>query len=69
MDTPAVRNNDHLLYWIAAILLLVGFGLGDTGIIIWCASFITFGQLVVFAFSFALISVGALVTIWQMRRL
>ena len=69
MNAPASQNNDHLLYWIAATLLLMGFGLGDTGIIAWCASLITFWQLAVFAFSFALIGVGALFTIWQMRRL
>ena len=69
MTVPASHNDDHLLYWIAAILVFMGFGLGNTGIIAWCASLITFWQLLVFAFSFALIGMGALFTIWQMRLL
>jgi hypothetical protein len=69
MNTPASQNSNRLLYWMASILVLLGFGLGDTGIIAWCASLITFWQLAVFAFSFALIGMGAIFTIWQMRRL
>jgi hypothetical protein len=68
MNVQASHNNDHLLPWMAAILLLMGFGLGDTGIIAWCTSLITLGQLVVITSSFALIGMGMLFTIWQMRR-
>jgi hypothetical protein len=64
----ASRNHDHLLHWIAATLLLVGFGLADTAIIAWSASLITVWQLGAFSFSFVLISVGLCFTVWRMRR-
>ena len=69
MNIPASHDSNRLLYWTAAILVLLGFGLGDTGIIAWCTSLITLGQLVVITSSFALIGMGMLFTIWQMRRL
>ena len=68
MNIPASRNNDHLLYWMAAALLLMVFGLGDTAIVAWWASVVTFGQLVAVALALALTATGAFLTIWQMRR-
>jgi hypothetical protein len=64
----ASRNDDHLLQWIVAILLLVGFGLGDTAIIAWCASLVTVWQLGAVLFSFVLVAAGLCFTVWQMRR-
>ena len=68
MNIPASRNNDDLLYWIAAILLLMGFGLGDAAIVAWSASLVTIWQLVAATISFVLIGGGMLFTVWQMRR-
>jgi len=62
------HDNDHLLCWIAGALLLTGFGLGDAAIIASCSALVTFGQLIAFAFSFALIALGLLFTVWQIRR-
>ena len=62
------RSDDHLLHWIAASLLLVGFGLGDTAIIAWCASLVTVWQLGAVLFSFVLVAAGLCFTVWQMRR-
>jgi hypothetical protein len=68
MNITTSRDNDHLLYWIAALLLLIGVGLGDTVVIAWCASLVSVWQLAVSAFSFVLIGGGVLFTAWQMRR-
>lgn len=67
-QTPASRSDDHLLHWIAAALLLVGFGLGDTAIIAWCVSLFTVWQFGAVLFSFVLVAAGLCFTIWQMRR-
>jgi hypothetical protein len=64
----ASRSDDHLLHWIAATLLLVGFGLGGTAIIAWCASLVTGWQLSAVLFSFVLVATGLCFTVWQMRR-
>ena len=68
MNIPASHNDGHLLSWLAAALLLIGFGLGDTAIVAWSASIITFWQLVAVTLSFGLIAMGILITFWQMRR-
>jgi hypothetical protein len=64
----ASRSDDHLLHWIVAALLLVGFGLGDTAIIAWCASLVTEWQLGAVLCSFVLVAAGLYFTVWQMRR-
>lgn len=61
-------KNDHLLCWMAAILLLMAFVLGDAAVIASCASLVTVAQLIGFAISFALIGSGLLFTVWQIRR-
>jgi hypothetical protein len=68
MNIPASRDKDHLLYWIAATLLLMSFILGDTAIIVWSASLVTFGQLVAAALAFVLIGIGVFFTAWEMRQ-
>jgi hypothetical protein len=67
MNTPA-SHNDGPLIWLAAALLLIGFGIGDATIVAWSASVITFWQSVAVTVSFALIATGVLITFWQMRR-
>jgi hypothetical protein len=62
------RSDDHLLHWIVAALLLVGFSLGDTAIIAWCASLVTVWQLGAVLSSFGLVAAGLCFTVWQMRR-
>ena len=68
MNIPASHNDGHLLNWLAAALLLIGFGIGDTTIVAWSASVITFWQSVAVTVSFALIAMGILITFWQLRR-
>jgi hypothetical protein len=69
MNISASRNNDHLLHWIAAALFFTGIALIDTAIIAWCASLVTLWQLAVSVFSYMLIAVGVLFTVWQMSAL
>jgi hypothetical protein len=64
-----LRKKDHLLYWIAAALLLIGFGLGDTAIVAWAASLATASQLAVLGLAFAVTATGVIFTFWEMRRL
>jgi hypothetical protein len=68
MNIPASHNDGYLVNWLAAVLLLIGFGLGDATIVAWSASVITFWQLVAVTSSFGLIAMGILITFWQMRR-
>src|SRR6266700_7126053 len=69
MNTSASRNNDHLLHWIATTLILIGFALGDTAIIVWCASLVTLWPMVVSIFSYVLIAMGVVFTVWQMSEI
>jgi hypothetical protein len=69
MNISASPNNDHLLQWISATLLLTGFALGDAAIIAWCASLVTSWQLIAFVFSYLLIAIGVLFTVWQMSEI
>jgi hypothetical protein len=69
MNISASRNNDHLLHWIATALFLTGIALIDTAIIAWCASLVTLWQLAASVFSYMLIAVGVLFTVWQMSAL
>jgi hypothetical protein len=68
MNIRASRNNDHLLYWIAAVLLVTVFGIGVTAIIAWCASLVTFGQMVAVSLALVLTGTGTFFTVWQIRR-
>jgi hypothetical protein len=67
LNTPASRNNNRLVLWLASVLLLIGFGLGDMALIAWYASLATAWQLAASAVSFALIGGGLLVTAWQIH--
>ena len=67
MNVSASRNNDHLLQWIAAAMLLVGIVLVDTAITAWIASLVTLWQLAASVASYLLVAVGLLFTIWQIR--
>jgi hypothetical protein len=68
MNIPGSRNNDHLLYWIAATLLLMFLGLGGAAIVAWWASFLTLGQLVAVLLALVLTGAGGFLTVWQMQR-
>jgi hypothetical protein len=64
-----LRKRDRLLYWIAAALLLIGFGLGDSAVVAWSASMATTGQVAAFGLAFVLTASGVFFTFWEMRRL
>jgi hypothetical protein len=68
MNLPTTRHPDHLLHWIAAILLIAGFGLGGSTIIAWCASLVTFGQMVAVTLAFVLTGVGLFFTVRHIRQ-
>jgi hypothetical protein len=68
MNTRESHNDGYLLNWLGAVLLLIGFGLGDATIVAWSASIITFWQSVAVTFSFGLIAMGILITFLQMTR-
>jgi hypothetical protein len=68
MNIQDSRNHDRLLHGIAATLLLICFGFGDTAVIAWSASVASFGQLTAAAVALTLIGAGVLFTVWQMRR-
>jgi hypothetical protein len=69
MNITASRNNHHLLHWMAAVLLLTGCALAEAGIIAWCASFVTLWELGAIGFTYVLIALGLLFTVWQMREI
>ena len=68
MDIRTSRNDNHLLYWMAATLFLVGVSLADTATVAWSASLVSLWQLVASVLAFLLISTGVLFTVWQVRR-
>jgi hypothetical protein len=68
MNTTA-SSNSHLLHWVTAALCLTACALVEGGIVAWCASLVTSWELGIFLFSYALIAIGLLVTVWQMRQI
>jgi FtsH-binding integral membrane protein len=68
MNIRVSGNNDHLLHWIAAVLLVMGVALGVTAIVAWCASLVTFGQMVAVSLALVLTGTGTFFTVWQIRR-
>jgi hypothetical protein len=66
INMTALREPNHLVYWLAALLLLCGFGFGDLAVVAWSASLVGFWQLAGSALSFALIGAGVLFTAWRM---
>ena len=68
MNIPALKNNDHFLVWLVATMLLLSFGFGDAAIVVWSASLISSWELFAAAFSFLLVEMGVLYTVWKMRR-
>lgn len=67
MNIPASRHNDRLLFWIATTLVFLVLGLTETAFIAWCASLVTFGQLVAVSITLVLTGTGALFTFWRLR--
>lgn len=67
MNITGSRNDHHLLYAIAAILLLVCCGLGDAAIVAWSAAVVSVGQVAAALLAFILIGAAMLVTVWYME--
>ena len=69
MNRKALPTGNQLLYWLVAALLIISVSLADAALVAAVASLITVVQLIVIAFTVALIDGGVFVTAWQMRRL
>jgi hypothetical protein len=68
MNISASRDDNHPIYWIAIVLLLMSFVLGDVAVVVWSAALATFGQLAVAALAFVATGLGLLFTLWQIGR-
>jgi len=68
MNISESRNDNRLIYWIAAVLLFMSFGLGDVAVVVWSAALASVGQLAVAALAFVVTGVGLLFTVWQIGR-
>jgi len=69
MKRQVLPTGNRLLYWLAGSLLIMSVSLADAALIAVVASLITVVQLIVIAFTVALIDSGVFITAWQMRRL
>jgi hypothetical protein len=65
----ASRKDSRLLYRMAAALLLAGFALAEAGLVAWCASLVTLWELGAVGFTYVLIAIGLIFTVWQMREI
>jgi hypothetical protein len=68
MNTSTEQSSNHLLHWIAAVLLISFFALSDTAVIAWSASLVSAGQLAAAGTAFVSLSAGVLFTVWQLKR-
>lgn len=68
MEILTSRNDNHPIYWIAIVLLLMSFVLGDVAVVVWSAALASFGQLAVAALAFVATGLGLLFTVWHIRR-
>lgn len=59
------RTTHFLSFWILAVCALIGFGLVDLGIIAFADMAVSLSQIAAVVFAFALISGGALFTVWR----
>ena len=66
MNVPASHNTPHLLHWMAAALLFTGCAVVDAGFIAWRASILTLWEFGVVGFTYGLVAIGLLFTVWQM---
>ena len=67
MKTSQRKSERHLL-WLIGLLFVTFFALADTGIVVWCARLVSMSEILAYASAFALLSLGALVTLWQVER-
>ena len=56
------------LFLLITLLVLIAFALADAGIVAWYAQKMSGAEIVSAAFAFALVSLGAIVTIWELDR-
>jgi hypothetical protein len=56
------------LGWLISVLLVISFALIDTAVVGWDASILTGGEIFAGAFTFWLLSLGMVVTIWKLDR-
>jgi hypothetical protein len=66
--TAAPGELKRHLSWLISLLLLISFAMTDAAIVTWSAGLVSTGEVVASAFTFALISLGLLITVWEMDR-
>ena len=67
MNTSQGKSEPHLV-WLIGLLFVAFFVLADAGIVMWCARLASTSEILAYAIAFALLSFGALVTLWQVER-
>jgi hypothetical protein len=67
MTRQTFPAGNQLLYWLVAALLIISVSIADAALVAVVASAITVAQLIVIAFTIALIDGGVFFTAWQMR--
>jgi hypothetical protein len=65
MNSQASNTKNRAVCWFVAVLLIVNVGLADIAIVAAVSSLITVPQLMVIAFTVALIDCGVLITAWR----
>ena len=65
MNRQTSDTSSHVAFWLVAALLIMNVALADAAVIAAVSSVITVMQLVVIAYTAALIDCGVLITAWQ----
>jgi len=69
MNITALRNNHHALLCMVAALLLTGCALTDAGVAAWCASLVTLWELGVIEFTYGLVAIGLVFSVWELSEI
>jgi hypothetical protein len=63
----SVRSVRHLA-WLLSLLLLISFALTDAAVVALCAGLATGSEMAAGAMTFGLVSLGLIVTMWELDR-
>lgn len=67
VSNDAGHGRRHL-FLLVTLLVLIAFAFADAGIVAWYAHKMSGLEIVTAAFAFVLVSLGAIVTIWELDR-